>query len=297
MCDSALQLEMKVEREYDNSIRESNYLTERGTAMHFLGKLSIAGVVLCGIALSSHKLAAQAVPIHVPPVMVSGQEISRHVPPETADGPTASPQIPPGSSTGLAVSTRVPLGMQPGQGTSTHTSLVADWTHHHVLFPESNNSSVMDRFKDDPRRMQSLNIRHPEGWWPKRYPPYRWGVRRDWSVPLGVAYYEPLFDSTFTFVIGTQVGTGTLIAADLGGGELLATAGSLTVTGLLDAGTYSLFPGPPTATASPGGFFHYDDLLFPAQNPVVDNYGLLFLGGGLQVNLFFSGTTDDYSFW
>ncbi len=116
-------------------------------------------------------------------------------------------------------------------------------------------------------------------------------------MPLGVAYFEPLFDSTYTFSIGGQTGNGTLTAADLGGGELLATAGSLTVTGGSDIGTYPLYPAGPGITTSPDGVFDIDNLLFPSSDPTLDVDGLLFTGsGGLELNLW-GNSPDNYSFY
>jgi hypothetical protein len=292
-----LQLEMNDDREYDSLIQRLIHVTERSAEIHFLGKLFLSAVVFCGISTLTVMVVAQTVPAHVPVSTVSDWTHHHVLYP-------ASHEV---SATGRfgdarvvddrAIDSHVTNGSVVGTpviGAPVIGGPVIDGRFTHALFRDDPFRD--DRFTDDPRRMQSWYVRHPEGWWPKRYPPYRWGARRDWSVPLGVAYYEPLFDSTFTFVIGTQIGSGDLIAADLGGGELLATAGDLSVTGGSDVGLYQLFPGGPGVTASPGGSFNYDDLLFPAQNPVVDFDGLLFLGGGLQVNLFGNGASN-YSFW
>ena len=92
---------------------------------------------------------------------------------------------------------------------------------------------------------------------------------------------------TFSFSIGPNTGFGSLNTVDEGGGEFNAISGSLTVTGGLDIGTYSLVPGGPAVTGSADGFgFLYDNDLFPANNPTLDTSGLLFTGNGIDVNIF-----------
>ena len=185
------------------------------------------------------------------------------------------------------------------QSAATHRpqGIVSDWTHHHLLFPYTTDASVMAKLQNDPRWRQSWYLQHRESWWPEFRRRRHWkGVGRDWSVPLGTAFYQPLFDSTFTFTVGPQSGFGVLTSADLGGGQLLATAGTLDVTGGSNLGTYSLYPGGPAITLSPAGAFQIDNLVFPAQDPPVDFYGLLFLGGGLEVNLW-GNSLDNYSFY
>lgn len=187
---------------------------------------------------------------------------------------------------------------------TAHTPTVSDWSHHHLLYPESWDASVTARIKSDPRWLQNWYLRHSEAWWPQRRRWHRRKDRRDWSFPLGVAYYEPLFDGTFTFSVTdstsgqTETGLGTFSAADYGNGELLATAGSVTLTGGADLGTYGLYPGDPDPvyTISPAGAFYYDNIFLPGQNPAFDGYGPLFLGSGLEVNLWGNGP-DNYSFY
>src|SRR5947209_987659 len=131
-------------------------------------------------------------------------------------------------------------------------SMVSDWTHHYVLYPQSNDVTLLPRIENDPRWVQSFYLHHPEQWWPgvRTHRRHR-RVHRDWSVPLGTAYYEPLFDSTFTFSIGPQGGSGILTSADLGNGQLLATAGTLTVSAGSNLGSYDLYPGGAGPTVSP----------------------------------------------
>jgi hypothetical protein len=201
--------------------------------------------------------------------------------------------------------------------------IVSDWTHHHVLYPASNDPSVTARIQKDPRWLQDWYIRHPEFWWPefRRAPeivrhhfwprPVGEGSRRDWSVPLGTASFEPLFDGSFTFAIGSDTGYGSLTATDQGSGTFLATAGTLTVTGTDDGnhlGAYSLYPDTPPLTpdcsgdfsiqyTSPNGGFCYNDLVYPSSDPVLDEYGLLFINsGGFEINIW-GNSANNYSFY
>jgi hypothetical protein len=178
--------------------------------------------------------------------------------------------------------------------------LVSDWTHQHVLFPDSKDYSVMAQIQRDPRWVQNWYLRHQEAWWPK-HNRHRERRHRDWSVPLEAfpltSGFEPLFD--FTFAIGPDTGYGSLNTIDAGNGQFLATAGTLTVTGGGEAGSYSLYPDPigPSATISPSGFFIYDNVLYPSIDPVIDLDGLLFTGNGLEINIWGNGpgsyTFDD----
>ena len=122
--------------------------------------------------------------------------------------------------------------------------------------------------------------------------------RRDWSVPLAAnpltSGFEPIFD--FQFSIGPDTGFGGLNTTDIGGGQYLATAGRLTVTSGRDVGAYPFFPGGPAVTTSPSGFFIFDNIFYPSVDPGIDNDGLLFLGGGLEINIFSNGA-DSYQFY
>ena len=114
---------------------------------------------------------------------------------------------------------------------------------------------------------------------------------------LGVLSYDAsanLFD--FTFSIGPDTGFGSLNTVDIGGGLFNAIGGSLTVTGGLDIGSYSLSPAGPGVTISPFGAFAVDNVLYPASDPFLDVWGLLFTGGGLEINIW-GNSADDYSFY
>ena len=194
--------------------------------------------------------------------------------------PRVSPQLP----------TQIPSHVRLG--------IVSDWTHHHVLYPDSKDESAMARARTDPRWMQNWYIRHPEIWWPGRFRGRHGRSRRDWSVPLTASpltsAFEPRFD--FAFTNGTDAGNGSLNTTDNGDGLFLATAGTLTVTAGRDVGSYQIYPGGPATTTSPSGFFNYDDLLYPSVDPGIDLQGLLFVGSGLEINLFSNGA-DSYEFY
>ena len=104
--------------------------------------------------------------------------------------------------------------------------IVSDWTQHHVLYPDSQDESVMARFRRDPRWEQNWYLRHREAWWPEYHPeagspdedserewrrehrrrPHVPGEEshRDWSVALGTAAFQPTID--FSFTISTRDG-------------------------------------------------------------------------------------------
>jgi hypothetical protein len=194
----------------------------------------------------------------------------------------------------LALTTQVLVGQS-----APHVPLgiVSDWTHHHVLYPDSKDDSVMEQIRKDPRWAQNWYLRHREPWWPKRHRKPGKHIRRDWSVPLGTTAFEPLFD--FTFTIGPDAGYGSLNTTDLFNGEFLATAGTLTVTATANSqgvGTYPLYPGGPSQTTSPSGRFLYDDVLFPSVAPTIDNNGLLFRDStGFEINVW-SDASNVYEF-
>jgi hypothetical protein len=189
--------------------------------------------------------------------------------------------------------------------------IVSDWTYRHILYRDLNEDSTTVQFQTDPRREQSWYLRHRQAWWPE-YHPDRSSLdenengegegrrdrnqesRRDWSISLGTAPFEPLFDCTFN--IAPEVGHCSLNATDQGGGTWLATAGSLTVTGGSALGTYTLIPGGPGVTTSPLDSFYYDNLFTPSANPTLDVDGLLFGVTGLEVNIW-GNSASNYSFY
>jgi hypothetical protein len=111
------------------------------------------------------------------------------------------------------------------------------------------------------------------------------------SSPSG---FGPLFD--FAFAVGFETGYASLNITDEGNGQFLATAGTLTVTGGNDIGTYPLHPGGPGVTLSPLDAFNYDNLVFPLADPTLDVEGLLFTGPGLEINIW-GNSPGNYSFY
>jgi hypothetical protein len=175
--------------------------------------------------------------------------------------------------------------------------VVSDWTSRHVLYPDSQDYFAMARVVRDPRWLHDWYLRHPGVRWQRPNRELHNRNHRDWSVPLGTTYFEPVFDSTFAFTIGTETGLGSLNLISQGAGTYLATAGTVTVTGAQDIGTYSLLPGGPAITTSPNGAFLYDNLVFPSQNPPLDVDALLFdNGGGLELNMW-GNSAGNYSFY
>jgi hypothetical protein len=110
------------------------------------------------------------------------------------------------------------------------------------------------------------------------------------TVALAVSSIAARAD-TFTFT-ATDSGSGTfsygiLGATNNGDGSFNANSGYLLVITGPIVGEYPLFPNPspPTPFLSPSGAFSVDDQLFPSQDPVLDVFGLLFTGSGLEVNI------------
>ena len=109
------------------------------------------------------------------------------------------------------------------------------------------------------------------------------------ATPLDPMYY-------YTFSIGPDTGYGSLDAVALGGGEFNAIGGSLTVTGGTDIGTYALLSGGPGDTCTPDGSceFGYDDDIYPAGNPSIDQFGLVFEAGDMLLTMTAPAAGDYY---
>jgi len=172
-------------------------------------------------------------------------------------------------------------------------AIVSDWTNHHVLYPDTKDAAVMARVRKDPRWLQNWYLRHREF----RSPESLRGRRphRDWSVPLEAAPatgFGPSFDFSYDILLDT--GYGNLNTTDIGNGEFLATAGSLTITatetGVPSGGTYPLYPGGPGLTESPGDEIPFDDVVYPSANSLLDGNGLLFVGSGFQFNVWYNAS-------
>jgi hypothetical protein len=184
-------------------------------------------------------------------------------------------------------------------------SVVSDWTRRYVLYPDSNDESVMARYRKDPRWLHSWYLRHPEAWWHEdrrereHYSPEEdTGATRDWSLALGASPSSTVINFSFTIsATPAETAYGSVNVTDQGGGKWLATSGSLTVTGGSDLGTWTLIAGGPGMVGSPNGAFTYDNLISPAANPVLDTGGLLFgIAGNKELNVWGTGA-NTYSFW
>jgi hypothetical protein len=125
------------------------------------------------------------------------------------------------------------------------------------------------------------------------------------AIPSGI--------SPFTFIATDSASStfsyGLLMASANGDGTFTATWGSnftaatttcgsyLMVISGPEVGLYDLFPNPnpPTPFSSPTGAFMANDVLYPGQNPSLDQFGLLFsTGNGLEINIRGNGP-DTYS--
>jgi hypothetical protein len=95
----------------------------------------------------------------------------------------------------------------------------------------------------------------------------------------------------FTYVgDGGHQASGTLVGADNGDGTFTAVSGS----GQYDGFAIVLIPNPtpPAQVTSPSGYFYYDNLMMPGQNPLLTLGGLLFSindGGATELNIYGNG--------
>jgi PEP-CTERM motif len=107
------------------------------------------------------------------------------------------------------------------------------------------------------------------------------------GLPLGS---DPL-SFNFAFIGPGLSGSGQLTASDNADGSFTATSGSLSVFGdpLATGGTLLPNPFPPFIVFSPSGFFLFDDQLFPKFNPTLDPFGLLFVSGPNEINIWANG--------
>jgi len=99
---------------------------------------------------------------------------------------------------------------------------------------------------------------------------------------------------SFNVDAGDNVGIGSIFTDSSG----FATSGSLDMTSGSITGIYSLFSGGGSPTYSPKGAFIYDNMTFSGTAAVNLNYwGLLFVGKGLEINIWGNGAGNPYSFW
>jgi hypothetical protein len=102
----------------------------------------------------------------------------------------------------------------------------------------------------------------------------------------------------FTFVGATVSGSGTLNGVDNGNGSFTAVSGTGTQisNGNFDILTLVSNPNAPALSLSPSGLLFYDNQLFPNNNPMITDSGLLFLSSTQEVNLF-SNPGDGYQYF
>ena len=117
---------------------------------------------------------------------------------------------------------------------------------------------------------------------------------------MAVQARASLFDITFSDG-AANTGSGNLTATPEGGGLYLATGGSFTINagGGLPQGAYSLLGNPNYLgnSSSPSGYFYYDNQLSSPAQPYLDLAGLLFLGNGLELNLYGNGLGQPYTLY
>ncbi len=80
-------------------------------------------------------------------------------------------------------------------------------------------------------------------------------------------------------------GGGSTATAEINFSGNTAISGSLDITGGAKVGSYTLAPGSGSDT-----YFAWDSLVFPGSRSFVDATGLLFTGGGSEINLFANGS-------
>jgi hypothetical protein len=99
---------------------------------------------------------------------------------------------------------------------------------------------------------------------------------------------------SFNVNAGANIGTAAVVT-DIAG---LATSGSLVLTSGL-VGTYSLhaYAGAPVQKISPLGAFIYNNMTYSGAAADLDIYGLLFVGNGLEINIWGNGVGNPYSFY
>lgn len=101
------------------------------------------------------------------------------------------------------------------------------------------------------------------------------------SLPAG-GNVDPLMQFSLD-LMGTDA-TALLNTTAVSGGAYWASGGTLDVTSGSDMGTYSLVSGGPSPFISGG--YEADNVLFTTSTPYLDTYGLLFTGGGIDINIY-----------
>ena len=108
---------------------------------------------------------------------------------------------------------------------------------------------------------------------------------------------------TFSGDGGVNSANGTLNGTLISGTNYTATSGTINtfgpVAGLNQNNGGSLIPNPaaPGDTASPSGFFIYNNTLLANQNPLLNFSGLLFSVGGQEVNIYYDAGLGSYTLY
>lgn len=104
---------------------------------------------------------------------------------------------------------------------------------------------------------------------------------------------------TFTYSDAITLATGTLNATPNGNGSFTAFSGTLTITGSSFDGFYTLWQNPvaPSTSYSPSGRFIIDNQVFPSSPSLLNVYGLLFVNGSREVNIWGNGDGNPWSMW
>ncbi len=131
------------------------------------------------------------------------------------------------------------------------------------------------------------------------------------AAPVGAVGPSPVLKTvsgddppiTFNFNVGGYVGTGSVMSDNVGGGNFLATSGTLTMASPIPgsaSNTYCLFaaaPPPGSVSTSPLGAFLYDNVVAPGTNPAFPTiYGLLFSNRAAECGAGYSGQ-DEINIW
>ena len=66
----------------------------------------------------------------------------------------------------IALQLSLPLSAAEEANSHLRTPVVSDWSHHHVLFPDSQDYWATARFQRDARWMNIWYLRHPRTRWP-----------------------------------------------------------------------------------------------------------------------------------
>lgn len=99
-----------------------------------------------------------------------------------------------------------------------------------------------------------------------------------------------------TYADGTTQFSADLVSQPYDAVSEWVVSGTLVVTAGPASGAYSLYPLGPSPTVTDFGRFVGDDLLYTTSALVVDTWGVVWRGHGLELN-FWSNDDGSYSFW